>query len=240
MIGFLTSGWPAAKRTDNHQNPASETLVVQQVADHVYQHTSFLETQRFGKVPCNGMIVFDKNEAIIFNTPTDDAASEELINWVENKLHCKIKAIIPTHFHADGLGGLQAFHNRNISSYAHNRTIQIAKAKKLAVPAHGFPDSLPLSVGHKKVTAAFIGEGHTKDNIIEYFPAENILFGGCLIKELGAGKGNLEDANPQAWSATVAHLKEKYPRVKIVIPGHGKPGNTALLDYTMKLFAPKE
>jgi metallo-beta-lactamase class B len=34
----------------------------------------------------------------------------------------------------------------------------------------------------------------------------------------------------------VRKIKEKYPEVKIVIPGHGKPGGTALFDYTIELF----
>ncbi len=65
------------------------------------------------------------------------------------------------------------------------------------------------------------------------------MFGGCLIKESGAGKGNLEDANTTDWSLTVTKLKEKYPTTKTVIPGHGKSGGTELLDYTIQLFQQK-
>ena len=86
------------------------------------------------------------------------------------------------------------------------------------------------------MVAEFAGEGHTKDNIIGYFPSENVMFGGCLIKEIRAGKGNLEDANVNDWSATVEKIKQEYPKTKIVIPGHGKYGGTELLDYTIKLF----
>ena len=218
------------------QNVESEKIQIQKVSDHVYLHTSFLDSETFGKVACNGMIVFDKKEAIIFNTPTDNAGAVELINWVENTLGCKIKAVIPTHFHADCLGGLTAFHQRGITSYANNATIQITKAKNLAVPQKGFDQVLDLKVGSKKVKAEFLGEGHTKDNIIGYFPDEKIMFGGCLIKETGAGKGNLEDATISEWSNTVTKLKTKYPDAKLVIPGHGKSGGTDLLDYTIKMF----
>src|SRR5690606_29001726 len=110
-----------------------------------------------------------------------------------------IKAVVSTHFHADCLGGLEEFHKRSIPSYAHNATIAFATEKKLSIPINGFEHLLELKVGDKSVIAEFVGEGHTKDNIIGYFPAENVLFGGCLIKEIGAGKGNLEDANILAW-----------------------------------------
>lgn len=185
------------------------------------------------------MIVTDKNEAVVFDTPSDNKTSEELIRFIQDKLHAKIVAIIPTHFHADCLGGLSAFHQHNIPSYSYIKTIELAKKNGFEVPQNSFDKMLELNVGNKKVFAEFAGEGHTKDNVIGYFPSENILFGGCLIKEVGAGKGNLEDANVNDWSATVKKIKQEYPNAKVVIPGHGKYGGTELLDYTIKLFHAK-
>ncbi|GLU52962.1 subclass B1 metallo-beta-lactamase [Dyadobacter frigoris] len=216
----------------------SDKIIIQKVTDNVYQHITYFQSETFGKVPCNGMIVFNKNEAVVFDTPVDDSTSLILINWVRDSLHCKIVAIIPTHFHEDCLGGLAAFHKQGIRSYAANQTIKFAKAKNYQIPQNGFDNLLELKVGGKKVIAEFNGEGHTKDNIIGYFPSDKVMFGGCLIKEIDATKGNLEDANVNAWSETVTKLRGKYPDTKIVIPGHGKTGNTALLDYTIKLFAP--
>lgn len=233
LIGFLLSGCSTIKPSQNYK---SNTLTIEKVTDHVYQHISYLNTKSFGKVSCNGMIVFDKQEAIIFDTPPDNQTSLELINWVQNALHCKIKAIVPTHFHDDCLGGLEEFHKHNITSYAYNLTITLAKAHHSSIPQNGFDNQMELKVGNEKVLIAFLGEGHTKDNIIGYFSRENVMFGGCLIKETGSGKGNLNDANTSTWSATVSKLKEKYPRTKIVIPGHGQRGGTALLDYTQNLF----
>ncbi|MDQ4139870.1 MAG: subclass B1 metallo-beta-lactamase [Bacteroidota bacterium] len=226
----------STKLNETNKSSNTENLTLQKVTDHVYQHTSFLQTESFGKVSCNGMIVFNKNEAIIFDTPPDNKTSLELISWVEQNLHCKIKAIIPTHFHSDCLGGLEEFHKHGIPSYANNETIELTMAKNITAPQNGFDNLLELEVGNKKITAEYFGEGHTKDNIIGYFPDEKVMFGGCLIKELGAGKGNLEDANTTTWPATVTKLKEKYPNTSLVIPGHGKSGSTDLLDYTIKLF----
>lgn len=214
----------------------SESLVVRKLSKNVYVHTSYLSTSDFGKVDCNGMIVLDNNEAIIFDTPTDDKVAHELINWVTNNQKSKITGVVATHFHLDCLGGLNEFHKNNIPSYANESTIQFAKNNESAIPLHGFTDSLVLPIGNKEVYLGFFGEGHTKDNTIAYFPNDNILFGGCLIKEVNAGKGNLNDANLAAWSATVQKVKNKYPNVKTVIPGHGKLGGAELLDYTILLF----
>jgi metallo-beta-lactamase class B len=221
---------------ENNNNYESEDLIVRKLSDHVYQHTSYLSTQDFGKVVCNGMIVLDNNEAIVFDTPTDDKVAQELINWITNNLESKITGVVATHFHADCLGGLNEFHKNNIPSYANNSTIEFAKTNKSAIPQHGFTDSLILNVGNEEVYLWYFSEGHTKDNIIAYFPSDKLLFGGCLIKEVGANKGNLEDANPEAWSHTVQKLKNKYPDVKTIIPGHGELGGKELLDYTINLF----
>ena len=214
----------------------SETLLINRISEYVYRHISFLNIKDFGKVSCNGMIVACKNEAVIFDTPTDDETSCELIEWITKSLKCKITAVVPTHYHIDNLGGLDEFHKQGISSYAYNKTIQIAKEKGLSVPQHGFDESLELIVGNEKVHIEFFGEGHTCDNVVGYFPPEDIMFGGCLIKEAGSGKGNLAEANVEEWSETVRKVKKKYPKVKKIIPGHGALGGIELLDYTINLF----
>lgn len=214
----------------------SEDLVITQISENTFVHTSFLQTEDFGNVPCNGLIVRNNKEVVVFDTPSTDEDSEELIQWIKDTLHSKINAVVPTHFHADCLGGLRAFDEKDIPSYAYFKTVELAKEKMFFVPQNSFRDSLILKAGKEEVVLHFFGEGHTKDNIVGYFPSENILFGGCLIKELNAEKGNLEDANVLAWSNTVEKVKKKYPDVNIVVPGHGNYGGKELLDYTIRLF----
>ena len=136
----------------------------------------------------------------------------------------------------DNLGGLDEFHKQGIPSYAYYKTVQIAKENGLPEPQHCFDKFLELEISNEKVPVEFFGEGHTCDNTVGYFPLEDIMFGGCLIKEAGSGKGNLEEANVKEWSETVRKVREKYPNVKKVIPGHGKLGGIELLDYTIRLF----
>ncbi|MDQ1096762.1 MULTISPECIES: subclass B1 metallo-beta-lactamase [Chryseobacterium] len=217
----------------------SDHLVITQISKNTFEHTSFLQTDDFGNVPCNGLMVRNGKEIVIFDTPVHDKDSEELIRWVQEKLHCSITAIVPTHFHNDCLGGLQAFHNHKIPSYAYTETIRLARKNHYTVPEHAFSDSLRLKVGQGYATARFFGEGHTRDNVVGYFPEENIMFGGCLIKEMDADKGYLGDSNTSEWSATVEKVKKQYPNVKIVIPGHGDYGDQRLLDYTILLFKNK-
>ncbi len=214
----------------------SDNLIIQKLSEHVYQHISFLNTQTFGRVDCNGMIVVNEKEAVIFDTPVNDESSAELINYLQKTN--TIKAIIPTHFHDDCVGGLNKFNEFNIPCYASNKTIALLKNKGrlFSKPIQGFNKRFTLHVGDKKVYVRYFGEGHTKDNVVGYFPDEKVVFGGCLIKEVDAGKGYLDDANILAWPETVRKVKKAYPDSKIVIPGHGETGGTALFDYTIKLF----
>lgn len=183
------------------------------------------------------MVATHKKEAIVFDTPANEEASKELIAFFKGKQFA-IKAIVATHFHADCVAGLAVFHANGIASYASHKTIALLKKEKPEFPApqNGFDSLLQLKLGSKKVLAAFYGEGHTRDNVIGYYPAENIMFGGCLLKEMDASKGFLGDANTAAWSATVRKVKASYPKARIIIPGHGEPGGVALLDYTIQLF----
>lgn len=205
---------------------------------HTYQHISYLNTQDFGRVECNGMIVAKDGQAIIFDTPAEDAVSELLIDFIRDSLGAEVATVVPTHFHADCVGGIAAFMAQKIPVHASELTIEILKEKgnKYASGFIPFKDSLILNTGSENIMVFFPGQGHTFDNLVAYYPAEQVLFGGCLIKEKGAGKGNLEDANTQTWPQSVAVVKARFPDARIVIPGHGKTGGQDLLDYTSGLF----
>lgn len=215
----------------------TKTLKIKPLTEGVFVHISYLQTQDFGYVACNGMIYVRGEEAMVFDTPTDSAVSEVLIQFIEKRWQKRIKAVVVNHFHTDCLGGLAAFHRHNIPSYANQLTLDLARAKgDVVVPQHGFDKTLVLTCGDRTVENRFLGEGHTRDNIVSYLPAEKALFGGCLVKTMNAGKGYLGDANTAAWSATVEQVKRTFPGIQFVVPGHGPTGGVELLDFTAKLF----
>ena len=218
------------------QQHHSENLEIKKLRNQVYLHVSYLQTESFGKVACNGMVVINQGKAVVFDTPTSTIGSLELIKWVKDVLKCKIIAIVPTHFHEDCLGGLEEFHKEKIPSYAYKQTIVKAKENGYTVPQNGFEERMELKLGKQKVYLEFFGEGHTRDNIIGYYPNEKTIFGGCLVKEVNASKGYIGDANVSAWPSTIVSIKTQLPKLELVIPGHGQPGGTELLVYTEQLF----
>ncbi len=216
----------------------SETLKIEQVSEHTYMHTSFLKVYK--NYPCNGLIYHNNGEAIVFDTPTDDQASRELLDWIKRELQAEVKAVVINHFHIDCLGGLNEFHKDSITSYANDRTIQLSSSERAhndAVPNIGFKESQKLTIGKEVIENRYFGEAHAPDNIVSYIPSEKVLFGGCAIKPLQANKGSLTDANVEEWSNTVSDIKREYAgRIQYVVPGHGKFGGADLLDYTVELF----
>ena len=182
------------------------------------------------------MVYLHGNEAIVFDTPTNNDAAGELIKWVGKR---RIKAVVATHFHNDCLGGLAQFHKEGIPSYANQTTIALAQANKEIVPQNSFGKKMVFDIGGDVVHAEFFGQGHTMDNVVGYVPSKKTLFGGCLIKQLNASKGNLEDANVKAWASTVENIIKEIPDLELVIPGHGEHGGTELLEYTITLFNEK-
>lgn len=143
----------------------SENLIITQISENSFIHTSFLKTKDYGVVPCNGLIVSDVNETVVFDTTIDDFSSYELIEWIKNTLKANIKAVVSTHYHNDCLGGLQAFHENEILSYAYKKTVELAKKNGFVPPMNAFKKDLILNVGNNIITAKFFGEGHTQDNV---------------------------------------------------------------------------
>lgn len=214
----------------------SNTLKIQQLTQNTFVHITYLDIPNYGKFACNGLVYFNGGEAIIFDTPTTDAASTELIDWVQNTMDKKIKAVVVNHFHEDCLGGLKTFHEYGITSYANQATITLAKEKGSVLPLIGFDIEQILQIGDSEVRSKYFGPAHSKDNIVSYLPKESVLFGGCMIKAQGASKGNINDADISEWPKTVEIIRKQYKKLKYVVPGHGATGGTDLLLYTIDLF----
>ncbi|WP_297335039.1 subclass B1 metallo-beta-lactamase [Algoriphagus sp.] len=213
-----------------------ERLKILRLSEHTFQHITYLQTDSFGKVPCNGMIVVNEGKALVVDSPAEEEDADSLLKWLTTEMGLEVSGVIATHFHEDCLGGLEAFHRQQIPSYGSKLTISLAKESGFSSPKLGFDRLLSLKLGSLEVSTQFFGKGHTQDNIVCFVEEDQVLFGGCLVKELGAGKGNLADADTLSWTTTIQRLINAYPKIEIVVPGHGESGDQKLLDYTAELF----
>ncbi|MCV9385622.1 subclass B1 metallo-beta-lactamase [Reichenbachiella ulvae] len=215
----------------------SENLIIRQISPHCYQYISYLSTQDFGKVECNGMIVMKDKQAYVFDTPATPEGSSELVSWLQDSLQVSTRLIVPTHFHSDCLAGLGVFHKNGIPSMAEAETYQLARADSVEVlPLSSFGGGMDFTIGQDTIKVYDPGPGHTADNVVVYYSADRVLFGGCLVKSDGAGKGYLGDADVANWPNSIKNIQSQFPDIVWVIPGHGEVGSTQLLDYTIQLF----
>lgn len=214
----------------------SENLKLIKISPRSYIHISYITLKNGSLYPCNGFVHVDDKEAYIFDTPANDAATNELLEWLQKDQNITIKGVVFNHFHNDCNEGMDIFKKKNIDCIASKKTALLMQKEGYDHPDLIFDKSFEIKLKNTSIINSFFGEAHTKDNIISYFPDEQLIFGGCMIKSLNASKGNLADANTEEWSNTVSKVKEAYPKAKIIIPGHGQYGDRQLLDYTISLF----
>lgn len=211
------------------------TIDLTKLSENFYVYTYNMPA---GNYSANGALCIDKGEAVLIDTPGEDGLTDSLVNWVQQNLNVKIEKVIITHWHMeDRMGGLKALHQRGIISYANKLTIDKAIKDSLPVPQNGFTDSLTINVGEKEIVCFFPGAGHTIDNSVVWFPSDNILFGGCLVKDVTAkGLGYTADADLMAWPQTIQNVKKQFSNAKVIIPGHMGWGGVELLDHTYELL----
>lgn len=212
-----------------------QDLELEQLAPGVMLHRSWMEIEGFGRVESNGLIYSDNGECVVIDTPGTPELCERLLEWTERQ-GFTTKALIVGHTHQDSMGGSEVFQARGIPVFSSRATQSLALEEGKPLPDVGYESSIKLRVGDSFVLCYYPGPGHTLDNAVVYLPKEKILFGGCLLKALGAGKGNLADARVSLWPTTVRNVAEKFSDLEIVVPGHGKIGDRQLLEYTIEMF----
>lgn len=214
----------------------NEDLQLLKLKDSIFVHVSYEESQTYGRFSSNGLIVISNGKAMMVDTPMNNEKTAEISEFLKNKWNVKVEALIVGHFHDDCLGGIEYLHAHNVKSYASNKTIEKCKSLALPVPQVGFEKFLSLDFDGIKIECYYPGGGHTEDNIVVYLPNEKILFGGCLVKsERSRGLGNTRDAVVEDWDKTIEQVKKQFPKMSVVVPGHGAIGDHQLLDHTIQL-----
>ncbi|NWF88331.1 MAG: subclass B1 metallo-beta-lactamase [Ignavibacteriaceae bacterium] len=210
------------------------------INENAYVHISYSYVPEWGKIASNGLVFINGNEAALFDTPMTDSLTKDLVNWIHDSFKVKIKLFVPNHWHSDCMGGLAYLQSLGIESYANELTVQLAKSKNLPLPSYGFEDSITLHLGDKKIFCEFLGAAHSLDNIVIWIPSEEILFAGCMVKEIKSKSlGNTIDGDLIAYPETLRKVMNKYMEVKYIIPGHGQFGGVELIKHTLDLCSKK-
>lgn len=234
---LLAMAGPARAQSPDEGYRLTPDLHVRPLGDGVWLHTWWMETPEYGRFSSNGMVVTSGREALLIDTPVDDALTERLLQWASDSLGAVVRRAVLTHAHNDRMGGIAALKRAGIVSYASPRTADRAEAQQWPGPDSLLADEQSLSVGNQSALIFFPGAGHTPDNIVVWLEPERLLFGGCFLKsEASQALGNLADADVTAWPASVRRLMSRFPGAEVVVPGHGAVGGFRTITHTLDLL----
>lgn len=240
---------PSTTKTDVEPGRIDEELALKRLAPDTYLvvHEPFVAANVLvAKMP-DGTVV-------ICSSPFDTVASRALVGWVKRALAPTRIVAIDTHFHLDGTAGNEAYREAGAVVYASNLTQRLLVEKgasmrdesatrfegaerermrsmKIVLAERTFDEreGLRLTFGGEEVRVVFPGAGHSPDNVVVFFPARSVVFGGCMIKG-SRSIGYIGDADLDHWEAAVDEAEKL--GAKIVVPGHGAPGGPELYALT--------
>ena len=147
-----------------------------------------------------------------------------------------VSDVLLTNHHPDRAGGSAYWLSIGAELRSTQLTAQLIEERWLAVTERtreAFPNYPPLAAitptavydgnfatqdGH--IQALYLGPSHTDDGIFVYFPAERVLYGGCILKEQ---LGNLADANVPEYPSTLRRLDVLELDIDLIVAGHWAP-----------------
>lgn len=209
-------------------------LIIKEIQSGVYLHESFSQVDGFGLVSSNGLVVTDEGKAFIIDTPWSEQDTEKLVGWIKENNY-ELLGSISTHSHEDRTAGIKWLNAHSIPTYASALTNEILKEQKKALAQNTFEGN-EFSLADGSIEVFYPGGGHTIDNVVVWLPKKKVLFGGCFVRSLGSESlGYTGEATIEQWAGSVENVLMKYPSAELVIPGHGKIGDSQLLKNTKKL-----
>lgn len=234
---FVSLNASSGNLLDYQKHKVSDDIELLKISDNVYIHVSVAEIGGFGNVYSNGMVIIGAdNAACLIDTPYEEKQTEVLYEWIRDNLGANILYFVPTHWHKDCMGGIDYLHSMGVKSYANKMTIDIAREHGLTLPQYGFKKAYKKNFAGVEIECFYPGSGHSLDNIVVWLPESKILFGGCLVKDINADDiGNVADGNVIEWPLSLRKVEKRYSDAKIIIPGHGKPGDMRLIDHTRRV-----
>ncbi|HTI07091.1 MAG TPA: BlaB/IND/MUS family subclass B1 metallo-beta-lactamase [Puia sp.] len=211
-------------------------LEITHLTGNLYVYTTY-NLYAGNPTPSNSMYLVTGEGVVLFDVPWDTAQRQPLLDSLYARHHQKPVLCIATHFHGDRTGALDFLKQHGVATWSSRLTYELCRQNHMQEAAHVFDKDTSFTVGGYTVQTFYPGEGHTKDNIVIWCAADQVLYGGCLIKSTeDKTLGFLGDANLAAWPQTMRRLMQEFPHPKYVIPGHDGWADNQSPAHTLKLL----
>jgi metallo-beta-lactamase class B len=162
-----------------------------------------------------------------------------------------VREVINTNYHPDRAGGNAYWKSIGADIVATKKTHKLLKREwdkilggtrkafagypqvPLVLPTITHKGDFELQQGGIKVF--YLGPSHTPDGVFVYFPGQQVLYGGCILKEQ---LGNLAYADLDAYPQTLRKLQKLKLDIETIIAGHWSPVHgPGLIEHYLDLLA---
>jgi metallo-beta-lactamase class B len=218
----------------------NQKLAITPLTKNFYIYTTYRQFngQPF---PSNSMYVVTDSSVVMIDTPWDAEQTVPLLDSIEARHHLPVVLCLVTHSHDDRTAGLDILRERGVRTFSTAQTLQLCQKNSEKQAMIAFTRDTTFTVGGLSFQTYYPGEGHTKDNIVIWFPKARVLYGGCFVKSVeSGGLGNVADANVTAWPKSMRNVMKKFRKPRFVIPGHQWWGDTGALRHTLQLLKENE
>ena len=202
----------------------------------------------------NIVAVVDGGEALVVDTRSTYPQAHEIIDDLRALGAPRVSVVVNTHGHYDHVFGNRVF--RPVKIWGHERCVTMIErlgethrastaaaipelAAELAEveldpPDQTFADRATVEIGSRQVELAYLGRGHTDNDIVIRVADSDVVCAGDLL-ENGAVP-YFGDGYPMDWPATGARLLELVGDRTIVVPGHGGHAGRAFVETSLDAF----
>ena len=210
--------------------------------------------RRYAFFDQNIVAVLDRGEALLVDTRTTARQAREISDDLRELGSPRVPVVVNTHGHYDHVFGNAAF--RPAVVWGHERCVTMierfgermrssaateipALAADLAEvvldpPDRTFTARATVEIGGRAVELAYLGRGHTDNDIVVTVPGADVLCAGDLL-ENGATPF-FGDGYPLDWPATAEALLGLVDERTVVVPGHGDHAGRAFVASSVEAF----
>jgi glyoxylase-like metal-dependent hydrolase (beta-lactamase superfamily II) len=210
--------------------------------------------RRYAFFDQNIVAVLADDEALLVDTRTTHRQAREIVDDLRALGGPRVAAVVNTHGHYDHVFGNRVF--RPAVIWGHERCVTMivrdgerqrrgAMAEipdlgadlaevELDPPDRTFSEQATIELGGRVVELAYLGRGHTDNDIVVRVPDAEVVCAGDLV-ENGAAP-YFGDGFPMDWPATAEALLGLAGDRTVVVPGHGDHAGRPFVEASLGAF----